>query len=402
MIKFEKALNIILKNVTCMSGEKCEINRSCAGRVICENVISDENIPNCDNSGMDGYAVKYRDTRRPQTKLKIVGEIKAGTKPQRIIKTGEAIRIMTGAPIPEGADAVVMIEKTKYLKAKNEVEILGKLKNNENVRLKGEDIKKGDLVLLRNTVLSPACMGVLASLGKTSIKLVRKPRVSVITTGNEIKHFKAKGLAPGQVRDSNRLSISSSLERDGFTSVFVKKVPDNLKVTKNILKKALSCSDAVIVSAGASVGKYDFARPALKQLGAEFSVDKVAMKPGRPFAFCRIKNLPVFLLPGNPVSTLVTYEKLVKPALFKMAGKILPPSKVLKAVLLHDIKKEAGRKEFLRGILFRKRNGYFAKTTGGQSSGILNSLVKANCLIVAGEKITLLKKGTKVDVEIFE
>ena len=402
MIKFEKARSTILKAVECLSFEKCLLDSSCVGRVICEDIISGENIPNCDNSSKDGYAVKYWDTRRTPIKLKLTGKLKAGAKPEGKIKNGEAMEIMTGAPLPEGADAVVMVEDTNFIDSANEVEILSSVANGENVRTIGEDIKKGDLIVKNGALLPPAKLGILASIGKAEIKLVKKPKIAVITTGDELEDISIIKLPAGHVRDSNSITISASLKRDGFLETFSVKTQDNLAIIKNALKKALKNADAVIISAGASVGKYDFAGPAIELIGGKIVFKRVAMKPGRVFGFAVAENKPVFLLPGNPVTTIVTYEKFVKPALYKMAGKSLPPEIKFKAILLQNIKKQPGKKEFLRGIVAKINGKYFVKTTGEQGSGILNSLVKANCLIIAGEKITLLKKGTKVDVEIFE
>lgn len=404
MMEFNSAKKIILKNMKQLPVGIATLSENILDTVLAENIISTENIPNCDNSQMDGYALKSADTKKQPALLKIIGEVKAGDIFSKKLKTGETVKIMTGAPIPKGADSVVMVENTekqwKVGSRKWEVKILKPVKKGENIRKEGEDIKRGELILKKGTILTPAQIGLLASIGKTEIKTIKIPKIAIITTGDEIVSASVKKLPKGKVRNSNLWTLTALIKRDGAIPVKFGIVPDNLLKIKSTVKKAIAISDAVIISAGISVGEYDFVKTALKQLGAKFIISQVAMKPGKPSAFSRIGTVPIFSLPGNPVSTMVTYLELVRPALLKMMGKqstILPN---LKAILQHDICKKLGRKEFLRGIFSKKNNKFFVKSAGAQGSGILKSMSKANCFIVLDEKTSLVKKGSQVVIEI--
>ncbi|MEW6556497.1 MAG: gephyrin-like molybdotransferase Glp [Elusimicrobiota bacterium] len=406
MIKFNKAKKIIIENVKQLSAEIVPLNENCLNAVLAENIISQENIPNCDNSAMDGYAVKSADTKKVPINLKIIGELKAGNIFPKKLGNGEAIKIMTGAPIPQGADAVVMVENTESPKSEVRspklIKILKSVERGENVRKAGENIKKGELILTTGTILTPAHVGLIASIGKTKFKTFKRPKVVIITTGDEIVSASVKKLPTGKVRNSNLWTLTTLLKRDSAIPVQFETVPDNISKIKSVIRKAISVSDVVIVSAGISVGKYDYVKTALNQLGAKLLFWQVAMKPGKPFAFSKIKSIPVFSLPGNPVSTMVTYLELVRPAVLKMAGKQPASLPVLKATLLFGIRKEPGRKEFLRGFFIQKNGNYFVKPVDAQGSGILKSMSNANCFIVLDEKTAFIKKGSLIDIEILD
>jgi len=420
MLRFSEAKKNLLKNIDRLPTVKISLSENILNTVLAENIISQENIPNYNNSSMDGYAIKSSDTKKAPVLLKIIGEIKAGGIFSEKLKTDEAVKIMTGATIPKGADAVVMVENTKEKRevgsGKWEVKILKPVKKGENIRKVGEDIRKGEMILKKGTVLNPAQIGLLASIGKTKIKTVKTPKVTIITTGNEIVSSSVKKLPKGKVRNSNLWTLTTLIKRDGAIPVCVKKISDNLEKIKWAIKYAISESDAVIISAGISVGEYDFVRVALKQLGVKMLIFQIAIKPGKPFAFSKMtrsvtpnlfrglktRSVPIFSLPGNPVSTMVTYEELVRPAILKMMGKqptVLPN---LKAILQHDICKKHGRKEFLRGIFSKKGEKYLVQSTGPQGSGILKSISKANCFIVLDEKTSFIKKGTSINIEILD
>ncbi|HAX61086.1 MAG TPA: hypothetical protein DCX95_00785 [Elusimicrobia bacterium] len=406
MLKFNEAKKILLKNIDRLPTVKTSLSENILNTVLAENIISPENIPNCDNSQMDGYAVNSSDTKKTPILLKIIGEVKAGDIFFKKLKTGEAVKIMTGAPIPKGADAVVMVEDTEEerLKVKGQklkfVKILKPVKKGENIRKAGEDVRKGEMILKNGTVLNPAQIGLLASIGKTEIKIVKRPNIAIITTGNEIVNASVKKLPKGKVRNSNLWTLITLLKRDGAIPVQFETIPDNLTKIKSAIKQAFSISDVVIISAGISVGKYDYVKTALKQLGTKLLFWKVAIKPGKAFAFSKMGTVPIFSLPGNPVSTMITYLELVRPALLKMTGKQSTGLPRIKAILLHNIYEKSDRKQFLRGFFYKKDNKFFVKTTGMQGSGILKSMSKANCFIVLDEKTSFIKKGSLVNIEI--
>lgn len=407
MIKFNEAKKLIIENIKQLPEEITLLGENLLDTVLAENIISSENIPNCDNSAMDGYAVKSSDTRgKTLALLTIIGEVKAGDNFLQKLKTGETVKIMTGAPIPKDADAVVMVENTekqgRWARDEERVKILKSVKKGENIRKAGEDIKKGELILEKGTILKPAQIGLIASIGKTKIKTVKRPKIAVITTGDEIVDPSVKKLPTGKVRNSNLWTLTTLIKRNGGIPVQFERVPDNLVKIKSAIKKAISTSDAVIISAGISVGEYDFVKTALKQLGAKLLFWKVAIKPGKPFAFSKIGTVPIFSLPGNPVSTMITYQELVRPAIQKMMGKKPALLPAVKAIIQNDIYKKPGRKEFIRGIFTKKGKKYFVELAGAQGSGILKSMSKANCLIVLDEKTGFVKKGFVINIEIFQ
>ncbi|MDO8734571.1 MAG: molybdopterin molybdotransferase MoeA [Elusimicrobiota bacterium] len=408
MLKFNEAKKILLKNIDRLPTVKSRMNEDILNTVLAENIISQENIPNYDNSSMDGYAVKSADTKKPAL-LKVIGEVKAGQHFSKKIKNGESVKIMTGAPIPKGTDAVVMVENTKEQGRVpmdgRQIKILKPVKKGENIRKAGEDIKRGEMILKNGTVLNPAQIGLLASIGKTEINTIKRPKIAIITTGDEIVSASVKKLPKGKVRNSNLWTLTTLIKRDGAIPVHTEKIPDNLAKIKSAIRYAISASDAVIISAGISAGEYDFVKLALKQLGAKMLIFQIAIKPGKPFAFSKIRSVPIFSLPGNPVSTMVTYEELVRPAILKMMGKQSVNLPTIKAIIKHDIHKKHGRREFLRGMSSKKKGEdgkekYFVSSAGSQGSGILSSMSKANCFIVLDEKTCFIKKGGEVDIRI--
>jgi len=355
MLRFNEAKKILLENIDRLPTIKISLSENTLNTILAENIISQENIPNYNNSSMDGYAVKSSDTKKTPILLKIIGEVKAGQHFLKKTQKGEAVKIMTGTPIPKGADAVVMVERTEVGSRKSEVKILKPVKKGENIRKAGEDIRKGEMILKKGTVLNPAQIGLLASIGKTEIKTVKTPKVAIITTGDEIVDASVKKLPKGKVRNSNLWTLTTLIKRDGAIPVCVKKIPDNLEKIKSAIRYAISESDAVITSAGISVSEYDFVKTALKQLGANLLIFQIAIKPGKPFAFSKIRSVPIFSLPGNPVSTMVTYEKLVRPAILKMMGK--PPISLptVKAIIQNDVYKKPEKKRVYTRHIYKKK-----------------------------------------------
>lgn len=405
MIKVDEALKTILKAIRPLPFEKVKL--TCVlGRVLAEDIISTEDIPGFDNSAMDGYALNSADTKGASVKkariLEVIEDVKAGDIPKNKLKTGEAIRIMTGAMLPKGADAVVMVELTKKIKRNRGdfVEIFKGVKRWENVRKHGEDIKKGDLVLHKGTALNSAHIGLLASMGKSKVRVARKPKIAILATGNEVVDI-GKKLTAGKIRSSNTYTLYGQVIDSGG-------IPKNLGIAKDTpsqltkkLMQSLDC-DLILTSGGVSVGDYDLVKDILLKLGTNIEFWKVAMRPGKPMVFGLIKGIPVFGLPGNPVSSMVSFEIFVRPAIEKILGKSLSFHKEAEAILQEDIEKKKGLRYFLRANTAWKKGSYITRTTGAQGSGILRSMAKANSLIILSEEKELIKKGSRVKVRFLE
>ena len=343
-VKVDAALKIILKSIQPLDSEVVKLN-SASSRVLAQDIHADSNIPRFDNSAMDGYAVKSEDTvgasrARPKT-LEVIADLKAGYVIKEILKKNQAIRIMTGAPVPKGADSVVMVEDTKtnsHQSGKESVEIHKQVKSGENVRTAGEDIKRGKLVFSRGLQLRPAHIGILASLGLTGVKVARKPYVAVLATGDEVVEV-GRRLGPGKIRSSNSYTLLNQVSECGGIPKNLGIAGDNLRELKGKIRAGLGC-DMLITSGGVSVGDYDLVKDALVQLGTNIHFWKVAMRPGKPLVFGAVKGIPVFGLPGNPVSSMVSFEVFVRPAILKMLGQAADNEKVVDAVLEEDIKRK--------------------------------------------------------------
>ena len=366
------------------------------GLVLDEDIVADRDIPPFRNSAMDGYAVRADDVRSAPAKLSVVGDIAAGRAPSRGVGRGEAMRIMTGAPMPDGADTVVRVEDTDN--RSDVVTISAATTLGTAVREAGEDLRRGETVLPRGMVLRASEIGLLASVGRARVRVIKRPRVAVFSTGDEIVDVDAP-LAPGQIRDTNRYSLASSVSAAGAEPWIRGIVPDSPGALRAALREA-SAADAIVTSGGVSVGDHDHMKPVMSELG---SIDfwAIAIRPGRPLAFGEIRDgerrVPVFGLPGNVVSSLVTFELFVRPAMLRMQGRANVARPRAKARLLEPIEKVASLRVFARGIHDPDANT--VRTTGPQGSGILRSLTLANCLIdlpegraryEAGEEVALI------------
>jgi molybdopterin molybdotransferase len=367
--------------------------------VLAGDVYSDCDIPAFDYSAMDGFALKYEDTKGalPEScrRLKIVGEFRAGGDISSKVGAGEAVRIMTGAPIPEGADAVIMVEYTKG--NDGSVEIFKEVEAGDNIRLTGEDIKNGDLVIQRGTRLNSAHVGMLASLGIARIRVIRKPRVALLTTGDEVIGIDEE-IMPGKVRNSNAYSLYCQVKQSGGAPVNMGTSRDEKDSLRERLKSCLDC-DLIITSGGVSMGDYDYVRDVMNEIGMEQKFWKVAMRPGKPNLFGMIEGKPFFGLPGNPVSGMVGFEVFIGPAIRKMLGQ-KDEEREVDALLQEDIKKKKGLRFFIRAVTRWEGGRYVTVTTGPQGSGMLSSMVRADSLIILPEDEELVKQGTMVKVRL--
>ena len=374
--------------------------RAALGRVLAEDVISPVNVPQHDNSAMDGYAVRFADLNADaEATLKIIGSAFAGKPYEGMLGPGQAVRIMTGAVIPSGADSVVQQERAKA--SGDQVSVMPLPKKGTNTRNAGEDLRAGEPALRRGQPVRPAEIGMMASLGIGEVAVYRKLRVAFFSTGDELVAI-GQPLGPGQIYDSNRYTIYGLLTRLGCEVLDMGVIRDTPEEVERAFKEAAQAADVVITSGGVSVGEADYVKQILERLG-EVLFWKIAMKPGRPLAYGRVGNAHFFGLPGNPVAVMVTFYQFVHSALATLQGRTdyaLPP--MVKATLVNKIKKMPGRTEFQRGVLTITANGIEVKTTGDQGSGILSSMTQANCFVVLATDVGGVEPGTIVDVQMFE
>ena len=401
MISVEGALSLILSQIREMGSERVDITSS-LGRVIAEDIYARRNNPPWDNSAMDGYAVMNEDimsaNRENPAILKVIEDLPAGYTAKNAVNKGEAIRIMTGAPIPMGADTVVMVEDTE--KDGENVKILSGASLGENIRRAGEDIKTGELVVPKGTVIRPAEVGIMATCGRAFVSVYQRPRVAVVSTGDELVDVDEE-ITEGKIVTSNSYTLSAMAVDCGADAFQLGIARDTREALKEKLRQALH-ADVIITSGGVSVGDFDFVKDVLKELGSEMKFWKVAMKPGKPLAFGTIGGKPAFGLPGNPVSCMVCFEQFVRPSILKMMGHNRIYRPVINATLKEDIKKKTGRKHFMRSFVRLEEGQYTVTTDGDQGSGILKSMVAANALLIFPEELSLLKAGDKVKVQLID
>jgi molybdopterin molybdotransferase len=399
MISFEEALDKILSRIQPLGFEKIPLLES-LGRVIGEDIYAKRDIPPLDNSAMDGYALKFEDVRESSkdhpVRLEVIEDLPAGFVSKKTIGKGQAIRIMTGAPIPKGADTVIPVEETK--KGNGFTLILKGASLGENIRRSGEDVKKGERVISKGDLIRPAEVGMLASVGRSSVLVYQKPLVAILCTGDELVDVD-ENVEESKIISSNSYTLAAQVKDCGAVPVQLGIARDRKEEIREKLRQGTR-ADVLISSAGVSVGDYDFAKDALGDLGMEMTFWQISMKPGKPLAFGTIQGKPVFGLPGNPVSSMISFEEFVRPSLLKMMGHrdVLRP--VVEAVLKEEIRKTTGRRHFIRAFVSFKEGSYFATTTGDQGSGILMSMLKANGLIMIPEAQEIARVGDKVRVQL--
>lgn len=398
MISVDEARNRILDYVAVLPAEEAELMDG-LGRVLAEDVRAEESMPPFDNSAMDGYAVRAADvggaSEQAPVSLKVLEDVAAGYTATREVGPDQAIRIMTGAPMPAGADSVVMVERTR--RADGGVEVLAPVGDGQNVRRTGEDVAAGDLVLRQGKVLRAGDIGLLASIGRPSVQVVRRPRVAVLSTGDELVEVD-EALAPGKIRNSNAYALASQVLEAGGVPELLGIARDTAEHLAEKIKEGLG-ADVLITSGGVSVGDYDFVKDVLGELG-QMLFWKVSMKPAKPLAFGMIGGKPTFGLPGNPTSSMVSFEQFVRPTLLKLAGRsdVLRPE--VEVVVSQPIKKKPGRQFFLRVMLNRRDGRIEASLTGPQGSGILRSMSLAQGLLVLPEDAGDLAPGDKAVAQL--
>jgi molybdopterin molybdotransferase len=369
------------------------------GRVLAEDATSAEPVPGFDNSAMDGFAVRAADTRgaeggRP-VELALAGESRAGHPARRALARGEAIAISTGAVVPEGADAVVRIEDTSV--GEGQVTVRVRAESGAYIRRAGEDIRAGDTVIPRGGEIGPAELGVLASLGLAGVRCARRPRLSVLTTGDELR-APGEELGPGAVRNSNAYSVPALAERAGAELAGLETSADDPGATREAVSAAL-VADVAVICWGVSVGEHDHVRPAVAELGVEQIFWGVALKPGKPTWFGTRGGTLAFGLPGNPVSAMVTFLLFVRPALRAMLGAAQEATR-LAAILDRGIDKRPGRAHAVRCSLEAGPDGWHARPTGDQGSHVLTSMLGADALAILPTDSGSVAAGERVMVEL--
>jgi molybdopterin molybdotransferase len=381
--------------------EKLPIRES-LGRVLAADILSPANVPNYDNSAMDGYAFNADDmAAATPTKLKVIGTAFAGKAFSGEVKRGECVRIMTGGAMPVGTDSVAVQERV-LLEGDTITFNEATFKRAMNVRYAGEDLKQGQAVLAKGHMMRAADLGLIASLGIAEVSVYRKLKVAFFSTGDELASV-GQPLQTGQVYDSNRYSLFGMLSRLGVEIIDMGAIPDNPDLLEKTLLKAASSADVVITSGGVSVGEADYMKLLLDKHG-QVVFWKIAMKPGRPLAYGKIGDAHYFGLPGNPVAVMVTFYQFVREAMLVMMGQPKPVAlPMFNVVCTEPIRKLTGRTEFQRGILFADTNGdWKVKPTGAQGSAILSSMSLANCFIVLNDDVGNLDAGAMVQVQVLD
>lgn len=380
--------------------------RSALGRVLAQDIVSAIDVPAHDNSAMDGYALRGADLDAAQTTtLNIIATAYAGAGAETKVAAGECVRIMTGAPMPDGCDTVVPQEFTQAANSTNVTIPPGVVKTGDNRRLRGEDLAAGKPALLKGRILRPADIGLMASLGIVEVPVQRRLRVAFFSTGDELRSI-GEPLDPGCVYDSNRYTLYGMLTRLGVDIIDMGVVRDDPALLEQAFRSACENADAIITSGGVSVGEADYTKQIMATLG-DVTFWKIGMRPGRPMAFGKIasngRSAYLFGLPGNPVAVMVTFYFFARDALLRMMGADNTPLPLLQAVSEGAIRKKPGRTEYQRGILSTDASGRRqVRITGSQGSGILRSMSEANCMVVLQHEQGSVKAGDLVDVLMFE
>jgi molybdopterin molybdotransferase len=362
------------------------------GRVLAENAIAADDLPPFDNSSMDGYAALAEDLTQTPVSLAVIGDIPAGIHPTFTVAKGQTARIMTGAMMPQGANTIIPVEDTNIppgdTPLPEQVEVQHGGKPGAYIRRRGEDVKTGEVVLNAGHVLRPQDLGLLAGLGIANALVVRRPKVAILSTGDELL-TPDQPLQPGKIRDMNSYSLIAMVQAMGAEPVYLGIAGDTAQAVREYLLEAVERdADLILSSAGVSVGTHDVVKTVLDELGS-VGFWRVKMRPGKPLAFGQVRGVPFLGLPGNPVSSLATFEVFVRPAILKMLGQPTAPTQI--EVSVGEEIRNDGRESYIRVTLHREGDQLIAKTTGTQSSVALSSLVKADgLLIIPAEKERLL------------
>ena len=395
-----EAQRIVLDAAAPLGLEKVSI-LDALGRVLGEDVIAERHNPPWDNSAMDGFAVRAEDIAqghaisKPVT-LTVIEDVPAGKMPTQSVGKGQAIRIMTGAPIPKGADTVVKVEDTEH--TPESVRVFKPEPRGANIRPQGEDVKQGDCIIPKGTRIRSGEAGMLAILAKSFVLVYQRPRVAILSTGDELADLDER-FSEEKIINSNSYGIAAAVQEAGGVPILLGIARDTPAALKEKISHGLN-ADILVLSGGVSMGDYDFTKAVFRDLGAEMNFWKLAIRPGQPLAFGKIQGKLAFGLPGNPVSSMVTFEQLVRPAMLKLSGASGYGRPMLQAEFQEKFSKRNDRRHFLRGVLWREGGVFKVRTTGDQGSGILTSMVKANCLIDIPVDVERIHPGDSVTVQL--
>jgi molybdopterin molybdotransferase len=407
LISVSEAIQRLLSSFSPVAIEEVPLLQA-AGRVLSKKIKSDINLPLFTNSSMDGFAVRAEDVEGAREDqpviLNVVEDIPAGKRPSKKIGNNQTARIMTGAPLPDGANAVVPIEDTDQYNSDSrtqsyllpaEIKVRRSVSEGDYVRLVGEDVTSGEVVLEPNSRLRPQDLGLLAMLGISQISVFRRPRIIILSTGDELLPVDVP-LQLGKIHDSNAYTLSALISRDGGTPEYLGIVPDQEQAVRDSLETAVKHdADLILSSAGVSVGAFDFVRSIIQSDG-ELEFWQVNMRPGKPVAFGNFQGVPFIGLPGNPVSAFVGYEVFGRPAILRLSGVENTIRSRIRTKIGEDIKSD-GRESYLRAVVHSQNGEWFARLTGHQGSGNLLSLVQANALLIIPSGVKSLPSGTEVE-----
>jgi len=396
-ISFDEARQIVMDSAVRTGTESLSFDQA-VGRTLAQDVVSKDTIPPFDNSAMDGFAVRFDDTADAPVRLAVVADIPAGILFSGTIETGQAARIMTGAPVPDGTDSIVPVEKTR-MDGDAAVWIDEPPRKAAHIRRAGEEIKTGDLVLEAGVVVTPPVTGILATLGFTDILVSAAPRVAIISTGDELV-TPDKTPGPGQIRNSNGPALAAQTVAAGGNPCCILHALDNPADIRRVISE-IKDVDLFVFSGGVSMGEYDYVRTELDKMGATWEFWKVRQRPGKPLVFGSLNNTPVVGLPGNPVSSSICFEQYVRPLLAKMLGRKNVFSPMEPALLTTDISKVESLYTFARGVtgVSAANDQLTVSAAGNQASNRFTSMVKADCIIHLPDGIAEAPAGMQVMIE---
>ena len=396
MLSVSEARERILAKISPLEPETVPL-QTAHGRVLAEDIIAGRDVPPFANSAMDGYAIRAADvstaTGEQPVRLRLLGEVQAGYAPPCAVETATALRIMTGAMIPEGSDAVVRLEDAE--ERNGQVQVRVPASAGANVRAAGSDIRRGDVVGKQGQVLTPGLIGVVASVGRAQVRCIRRPRVLLLSTGDELRDVE-EALAPGQITNTNRYTLRAAIEQAQGIVIDAGVARDEMPALSAQLARARD-SDLIVTTGGVSMGAYDLVRGLLEEQQA-IDFWQVALRPGKPLAFGSIAGVPLIGLPGNPVSALVGFELFVRAAILKLQGRTdLEPLR-LRAITDDTLKSPPHLEQYFRGVARRTDAGLRVRLTGDQSSHVLRSMADANCLVIMPPKLGEIPAGAEVEI----
>lgn len=392
------AQSCVLQHCVSLGTEKIDLLQS-LGRVLAQEVRSNRDHPPCDISAMDGYAVRAADLGVIPAQLAIIADIKAGDLPTLTVQAGQCVRIMTGAPIPQGADTVIRVEDTQAVAA-GIVQINVSAQVGKDIRRRAENLRTHDVVLTAGTEITPGVLGILAMVKAATVEVQRRPRIAILSSGDELEGLH-DAFDANKIPDANGYALMAQVQALGMQPVLLGIARDDPNELRKKLEQGLQY-DVLLVSGGTSIGVHDFVRPTLEQLGVKMHFWRVQMRPGHPAAFGTTANSKVFCLPGNPVASMVSFEQIVAPALRNMLGHTRLYRRTVQARLTQPLSHRPGNLEFVRVTLSRDADGYLATPTGSQSSGVLLSMARADALLVVPNESTGLAAGEMAMVQLLD